>query len=276
MPWVIAIMAALTTIAAAGALALNNLADATEAELSGGVTVQIVDARPAEREQQARAAYGVLSGMNGIVSVERISDAELENLIEPWLGTAGIGQEAVPVPALIDVRLAGEVSPGRLAALRAAIAEVAPAGRVDAQSQWLEPVFAAISSLQWLAMALILLLAATSAAAVWLAARTALGGNRQTIEVVHHLGGTDSQIARIFQRSVTIDAMMSGVAGLAAGLAAIFLLGRQFAALDSGMVASGGFGWNDWLVLAAIPLGGAILAVVTARLTVLAALRRML
>ena len=83
---------------------------------------------------------------------------------------------------------------------------VAPAARVDAQASWLAPVFGAIRSLQLLALALILLLAAATVAAVLLAARTALGANRDTIEIVHLLGGTDSQIARIFQRSIGIDA----------------------------------------------------------------------
>ncbi len=44
----------------------------------------------------------------------------------------------------------------------------------------------------------------------------------------------------------------------------------------SGMIAGGSFGLTDWAVLAALPLLGMVLAMLTARLTVLAALRRML
>ena len=120
------------------------------------------------------------------------------------------------------------------------------------------------------------LLSATSAAAVWLAARSALGANRDTIEVIHHLGGTDGQIAGIFQRSIALDALAGGLAGLLAGLAAILLLGRQFAALGSGLVAGGGLGLLDWALIGLVPLVGVLLAMVTARLTVLRALRTML
>ena len=42
------------------------------------------------------------------------------------------------------------------------------------------------------------------------------------------------------------------------------------------MVAGGGLGPVDWALLAAIPLIGIVLAMLTARITVLAALRRML
>ena len=137
-------------------------------------------------------------------------------------------------------------------------------------------MFSAISSLQWLALGLVVLLAATSAAAVWLASRSALGSNRGTIEIVHLLGGTDGQIAHIFQRSIGFDAVLGGTVGLGFGLAAILLLGRQFAALGSGMVAGGGLGMFDWAAIAAIPIAGVVIAMFTARITVLAALRKML
>ena len=60
MPWVIAIMVALTVIAAAAGLSLRNTANAAAAELSGGITVQIVEPDGAAREQQARAAIAKL------------------------------------------------------------------------------------------------------------------------------------------------------------------------------------------------------------------------
>jgi cell division transport system permease protein len=274
MPWVIAIMVALTVIAGAGGLALSNLANTAKGELSGAVTVQIVEPLAAERDRQTDAAERVLAGLPQVASLRVVPDDELDALLDPWLG--GTGDEAVPVPSLIDVTLRGPANAERLAGLRQALAPVAPAARVDAQSTWLGPVFAAISSLQWLAIALVVLLALTSAAAVWLAARSALGSNRGTIEIVHLLGGSDAQIARIFQRSVGFDAAAGGVAGLALGTAAVVVLGQQFAALGSGMVAGGGLSLSDWLLIAAIPVAGVLIALLTARLTVLSALRRML
>jgi cell division transport system permease protein len=275
MPWVIAIMVALTVVAAAGGLALQNMTEAARAELAGGATVQVVEALPAARERQARAVERALAADPVVASHRRVPESELEALLEPWLGV-GATEATVPIPALIDVRLRGAADGEAIARLQARLAEVAPAARVDAQSSWLQPVFGAIASLQWLAIALVVLLALTSAAAVWLAARSALGGNRDTIEIVHLLGGTDGQIARIFQRSIGYDAVLGGTVGLAIGVVAVTLLGGQFAALGSGMVAGGGLGPTDWFALAAIPLAGVAIAMVTARLTVLAALRRIL
>ena len=64
--------------------------------------------------------------------------------------------------------------------------------------------------------------------------------------------------------------------GLVVGSMAVWLMGAQFAALDSGLVSGGGLETSDWLVLALVPVGAVVLAVYTARLTVLASLRKML
>ncbi|NMW32993.1 cell division protein [Altererythrobacter sp. RZ02] len=276
VPWVIAIMVALTVIAAAGGLAMSNVASNARAELAGGATVQIIEASASERNRQAAIAEQLLAEHPTVASVQRVSDEELNTLLEPWLGVGANNNEAVPVPALIDVRLREDITEGNLNTLRGLLASAAPAARIDAQSSWLGPIFSALSSLQWLAAALVILLGLTSAAAVWLAARTALGTNHDTIEVVHLLGGTDPQIARIFERSVGFDAILGGAVGLALGLVAILVLGGQFEQLGSGMIAGGGLGWVDWLLIALIPLAGVAVAVLTARLTVMGALRRML
>ena len=270
-----AIMVALTVLAAGGALALANIVGGARADLAGSVTVQIVEADDELRNAQAQRAVVVLEGLDGIEDVRRVPDAELSSLVEPWLGSDFDG-EVVPLPALIDVRLSGAATQARVIALEDSLAEAAPAARVDAQSDWLAPVFSTFSSLRWLAVGLIALLAFTGAAAVWLAARNALGTNRSTIEVVHLLGGTDSQIARIFQRSVLVDAALGGLLGFALGGAALVVVGAQFALLDSGLVQAGGLGAVDWLLLALIPLAAVAIALLTARMTVMASLRKML
>lgn len=275
MPWVIAIMVALTVLAAGGGLALANLADRARGELAGSATVQIVEADPELRTAQAEAAAALLVGDPAVAGLAIVPPENVARLLEPWLG-AGNAEDAVPIPALIDLRLREDADEATLARLQTLLADEAPAARIDAQAQWLSPVLSALSALRWMALALIGLLAFTGAAAVWLAARNALGSNRDTIEIVHLLGGNDAQIARIFQRSILADAAIGGALGLVLGLLAVWLLGAQFAALDSGLVAGGGLETGDWLALALVPLGAVALAVLTARFTVLASLRKML
>ena len=283
MPWVIAIMVLLTAIAAAGGLALGNLASQASADLSGGITVQVVNAAPGARARQANDALAVLRETPSVTQVRLVPASEVDALLEPWLGTRvtsddldSAAADALPVPALIDARLIGPADGAALARVRARLAKVAPDARVDGQAGWLAPVFAAIGALRWLAAALIALLALTTIAAVLLAARTALDSHRGTIEIVHMLGGTDAQIARVFQRSIAIDAGAGGALGLALAVVVIVALARRFDALGSGLAGGAGLGWADWLLLALVPLAGVALATVTARAAVLRALRRML
>jgi cell division transport system permease protein len=177
----------------------------------------------------------------------------------------------VPVPALIDVKTHGPADEAQLEKLRKLLGRVAPAARVDAQSHWLSPVFGAIDSLQWLAAAMVGLLGVAMTAAVLLATRSALGQHRETIAIVHMMGGTDSQIARIFQRAIGLDAVAGAALGLAVAVAAVVVLGQRFAGLGAGLIAGGALGWLDWALMVLIPLAAVVLAVVTARVTVLRA-----
>lgn len=279
IPWVIAILIALVVIAAAGGLSLQNLADNARADLSDAVTVQIIEANPETRGSQARAAAEALGASSLVTSVRVVPEQELQELLEPWLGASAASEE-IPIPALIDVELNRRASAQEIAQLQQALDDaLGPMGgsaRVDAQSEWLRPVYDALSALQYLALALIALVGFATAAAVWLAARSAFANHRDTVEIIHLLGGTDAQITRIFQRSVVRDATFGALVGLVLGIAAVWLLGRQFAALDSGMIGGGGLDWQDWLVIAAIPLLGVLLALITGRITIGFALRSML
>lgn len=275
IPWVIAILIALVVITAGGGLALNNLTGNARADLSGALTVQIIEADPQIRAKRAQAAADALAGQPFVTSLRVVPQQELNALLEPWLG-ASAGSDDVPIPALIDVELNTSASESELAQVQAVLDQAVPGARVDAQSAWLRPVYNALAALQWLALVLIGLVAVATAGAVWLSARSAFANHRETVEIIHLLGGTDQQITRVFQRSVMLEATFGAGLGAVLGMATVWLIGRQFAALDSGMVGGATMGLNDWLVIAAIPLAGVLLAMLTARITISLALRAML
>ncbi|MCZ8134980.1 MAG: cell division protein [Porphyrobacter sp.] len=275
VPWVIAILIALVVVAAAGGLALRNLADNARADLAAAVTVQVIEPNPDLRSQRGAATVKVLQGLDLVRAVRLVPEGELAALLEPWLG-AGATSGDVPIPVLVDVELTRNASPAEIAAIETALAARIPGARVDAQSDWLKPVYRALSALQWLALGLIALVALATAAAVWLASRNALAQHRETVEIIHLLGGTDSQITRIFLATVLREAAFGAVVGTALGLGAVWVLGQQFAALDSGMAGGGALMTADWVAIAAVPLAGVLLALATARMTIALALRDML
>ncbi len=274
IPWVIAILIALVVIAAAGGLGLRNLATSANAGLSRAVSVQIVEPNPDLRAARGAAAVRVLTGIAGVQAVRLVPEAELNAMLEPWLGE-GVASGDVPIPALIDVELTAAASAAEVARIESALSAEVPGARVDAQGTWLRPVQNALTALQYLAFGLIALVALATAAAVWLSARNAFAAARETVEIMHLLGASQRQIAAVFLRDVVREASFGAVIGGLAGAGAVWLLGQQFAALDSGMVSGGGLMLADWLVIAAIPVAGVLVALATARITIALALRDM-
>ena len=78
---------------------------------------------------------------------------------------------------------------------------------------WLSPVRSFMSTLTWLAGGPRAADGGATAAVVLLAARAGLDTHRDTIEVLHMLGSTDLQVARLFQRRIAFDAGIGGVGG---------------------------------------------------------------
>lgn len=272
MPWVIAIMMFLMVLAAASGLALAQAARAMGGDLAHRATIQVVEANADIREAQARAALAMLARHPAVADAKRVTDAEIAALLEPWLGGEAMGGD-LPVPALIDVTLRPGNDADRLAP---ALAKAAPAARIDDHAQALAPLTGLLAALKWLAAALVVLMAAATTAVVVLTARGALTSHRATIDVMHLLGATDLQIARLFQRRIAIDAFAGGLLGLAGAIAVVVLLGVRLAALGSELVGSLALAWWGWALLAALPVAGMLLAMFAARWTVIAALRRIL
>jgi cell division transport system permease protein len=274
MPWVIAIMMFLTVLAAAAGLGLGNAAKSLDADIGNRITVQIVEANPDFREAQARITMSELQKLAGVKAVKRVGEEEMERLLEPWLGEGGLETD-LPVPVMIDADLTPEAYQN-LDVIRGAIAEVAPSARVDDNAQWLAPLAKLIAALKWLAGGLVLLMVGATAATVVLAARASLDTHRGTIEVLHLMGATDVQVARLFQRRIALDAMFGGAVGLAAASLVLLIIGNRVGALGSELLGSAGLPLTNWVLLIALPFAGVFLAMLVARMTILRALGRLL
>ena len=274
MTWVMAIMLFLTVLAAALGIATRSATRSLASELAGRLTLQVVEGDPASRAAQATRALAALRQMPVVTRVTPVDRADLARLLRPWLG-ADASDPELPVPAMIDVDLR-TADAAMIAAVRARVAAVAPAARVDAHEAWMSPVSSFMALLTWLALALVLLMAGATAAVVVLAARAGLEAHRPTIEVMHMLGSTDVQVARLFQRRLARDATIGGLAGGVLALGVVAFLGTRLASLGSDLLGGLALGAGGWIALALLPLGFILLAAIAARLAVTRALSRIL
>lgn len=275
MSWVMAIMLFLTLLAAATAIALGNAASQGSASLASEATVQIIDPDPGVRTAQQKSVTAMLKQVRGVETVIAVPEAEARALLEPWLGEAAADAD-IPVPALIDVSFIRAPGEAELRQLRQSLARVSPGARIDTHASWMAPFVELLNSIFYLALAVLLLLLLATAATVVLSVRGALNTHRTTIEIMHMMGSTDVQAARLFQRRVGLDALFGGLVGLIAAVLVLWLLGSRFSALEPGLLADAGMPIYGWMLMVLIPVGVAGLAMLTARWTVLSALKKIL
>ena len=275
MSWVMAIMLFLTLLAAAAAISLGNAASQGTDTLGSEATVQLLDPDPAQRAAQQKSVAQILRGMPGVAEVKAVPEAESRKLIEPWLGDAANDAD-IPVPALIDVRFDNPPSAAALKQVQQSLRGVSQTARIDSHASWMAPFVALMQTLFLLALSVMLLLLLATAATVVLSVRGALNTHRTTIEIMHMMGSTDIQAARLFQRRVALDALFGGMVGLLAAVLVLWLLGSRFSALEPGLLADAGMPLYGWLLLVIIPVGVAALAMLTARWTVLSALKKII
>ena len=272
MTWVMGIMLFLTVLAAALGLATRTAERSLGRQLAGRMTVQVIEADPATRDALAARVLAALRATPMVRRAASVDRAELARLLRPWLGADG-ADPALPVPAMVDVDLA---DPAAAPAIAASLHRLGPNLRIDRHERWMSPVGDVMMTLVWLALALVAMMVAASGAVVMLAARAGLAEHRATIEVMHMLGSTDVQVARLFQRRIAIDAAVGGFAGALLAIAAIAAIGARIAALDSELLGRAVLGPSDWALLAALPFAFVALAILAARRTVIRALRRSL
>ncbi len=275
MSWVMAIMLFLTLLAAAAAISLGNAASQGSDTLGSEATVQLLDPDPAQRAAQQKSVAQILRGMPGVAEVKAVPEVESRKLIEPWLGDAANDAD-IPVPALIDVRFDNPPSAATLKQVQQSLRRVSQSARIDSHASWMAPFVALMQTLFLLALSVMLLLLLATAATVVLSVRGALNTHRTTIEIMHMMGSTDIQAARLFQRRVALDALFGGMVGLLAAVLVLWLLGSRFSALEPGLLADAGMPLYGWLLLVLIPVGVAALAMLTARWTVLSALKKII
>ncbi len=275
MPWVIAIMLFLTLLIAAMGLSLAYAIRNGGDDLALQATVQIIEPDPIERATQKVAVSRILRELPEIAATNSVPDVEVRNLLKPWLGNDVIDAD-IPVPALIDIRFKSVPDGAAVRALKRRLETIAPKIRIDSHSSWMAPFFDLMSSLILLTLAIFLLLLIATSAVVILAVRSTLNTHRGTIEIMHMMGGTDLQAARLFQRRVALDALLGGVVGFGAAATVILTLGGRIAAVEPALLAEASLPWYGWLILAIIPLAVMGLAMLMARWTVVSALKKML
>jgi cell division transport system permease protein len=276
LPWIIGVMVYLAVLIFAGALVLASIAANWNREMTSGFTVQVPPVEgdaPEAMEARVAAAKKALEDTAGVAGVVVVSPETTALSLEPWLGP-NIEAHDLPLPRVIEVRFAEQASVD-MAALADRLEQAAPGSVVDSHEFWRNQIVSLVGGLEMLALVAIALIGFTAMAAVVFTTRSSVSIQRDVIEVLHLIGATDDYVAHEFQRQAFWISLSGSACGTVLAVGTLYLLGEIAGNLDTALMPNLTLGGWQSAVLWAVPVVACLIATMTARRTVLAALRRM-
>jgi cell division transport system permease protein len=274
---VIAVMAFLAALALGASLVAERAASGWRAGFSDRLTVQVMPP-PHSGAQKAldaetAAALSVLRSTSGIAHASALSESDTTTLVAPWLGKDAIIAE-LPLPRLIDATIV----PGTevdISALSRALKQAAPDAVLDDHRRWLKRLSGLADTVIWSAVGILALIAVATASTVAFATRAGLEAHHEMVALLHQMGAHAGFIARAFERHYFVSALLAAAAGAVAA-AALFVAagGLELAGVEAvPFLPPIGLKLTELPWLLAVPIASAVIAFVTARISVLAALR---
>lgn len=277
LPWIVAVMVYLAALALAAALLIHQVTADWQKDLAGGLTVQVPPLGPEERPEAHAAQLDrlleLLNEEDGVETAKLLDRAEISALLEPWLGDIA-AEHDLPVPNLVAVELKPGASPD-LKDLQARLEAVSPGALIDDHQRWVGDLLALGRSVKLGAVVVLLLIILCAVVAVVFLTRTGLAIHGQVIGLLHLIGAQDSYVAKQFQLHALRLGLRGGLVGLALAAATILAAGAWLRATQNEVLPDIALSLGGWAALLLLPAVTALVAMITARITVLRSLARM-
>ena len=278
LPWIIAFMVYLAILALTAMMAVSAMLAQWDRSVSGTLTVQILPTaetpQPALSSREVEIALQVLRAEPGVIVAEPLHLDEINGLLQPWLGAAALGGD-LPIPALIDVTVDPSVKLD-LDGMRRRLSGAVPTAVLDDHKVWLSDLVSFARGIEIVSLVVVALVATAGVFIVVFATRSGVAIHQHVIEVLHHIGAHDAYIARQFQSHALGIGLKGGLIGLL--LAGVTLLGLILLADEINSPLMPRLEFSPWQVAALliVPVVAAGITMVTARITVMRNLLRML
>jgi cell division transport system permease protein len=275
---VIAVMAFLAALAVAAALIAERTAQGWREGLSAGITVQILPpadgaAEPSLRKESADV-LALLHATNGIAHVQAVREQDARELVAPWLGSGATAGD-LPLPRLVDAT----ITPGAaidLSLLARRLKSAAPDSILDDHTHWLGRLKQLASGVIWSAYGVLALIGLATAAAVTFATRAGLAAHHDIVSLLHQMGARSGFIAAAFEWHYFLSAVIASAIGTAAALVLFAVLGtvESVGMEPVPFLPPLSLGPLELVWLLAVPVAAGLIAVLTARISVLAVVVR--
>lgn len=280
MTMVIALMVFLGFLCAALSLTLHALGTRWTTGLEGKMTVEIpaqgLDQSIRDRDELGAIAdemVAFLKQQPAVTAADVVSEEDIAAMIAPWLGdfnsTAGL-----PLPVLISVE-AAEMDEAATLKIQNGIISIDPGSRLDTHEDWLGELLRFTGAMNLAAAVMALVITLTTLLVTAGVVRARLAAHVADVELLHLMGATNSYIARQFQGHILTLSVIGGALGCGLGIAMIKSIGWIAGRLGLMVMPDFAFAGTDWVMLCLVPVVIICLCFVTARATILGALKLM-
>lgn len=261
-------------------MAINTMVNRWEKDILGAITIQISPIEDenkkidtAKTEEQLNKVLQYVENTDGVKSVHVLDNKTVEKLMTPWLGNK-VDITSLPIPQLLDVQLEDneEINYDEMTQ---GLHKVTPNAAIDNHRLWLNRLLKFADSLKSLALCVLLMVTGICAFSVYYSARTSLGINANSIEILHIIGAKDEYIAKQYAKSYAKIGFFSGVIGLLFAVPSIILVSKYGLSTGSGLLNSAGLSVIHWLIIMITPLFSLLYAMATAYYTVNKSLEKM-
>lgn len=272
LPWIIALMVYLAALTLAGSFTLHRTVMASHNAQVDSFSVHLPHTGEAGSDTGEKVLT-LVKNTPGVAEAAITSTSHIKEMVEPWLGKSD-ALNSLPLPLIIEAKITPGSAPN-LSDLKSRITAIAPGADIDNHKQWMAQFSGLIHLVQWVLLAIALFIISATAAVVIFACKTSLRIHRSTVNLLHRLGAIDGYIAGQFQHYAGLLALKGAFigSGLAAGtLLILHLMARH---IDSPLFPSFALTFAHWGILLSLPLFMSLLALGSARFSVLATLRKM-
>ena len=254
LPWIIAVMTALTGFLLAIGIMLGGLVQDNQKDLAYRVQIQL----PYNQGREVDAAEKLttrLKTFSGIASAEIVNEKEAQKLLEPWLGNSE-GIAMLPMPAIIEVKMqADAVDKGQISAtsLREMLGDAWPGMVVDGYEQWISDFNRLTKSIQLGLYGIAILVLCSAIVVILLITRASVQLHFPIVRLLHRIGAKDDYISKQFQMNATTLTLKGTIPGIIIAACLYGFSGHFASQIPVITMPESHFSWPLVVILLAIP-----------------------
>lgn len=277
LAWIAMLMTFVAALTLFASMSLSNIISHWNGVVSGSLTIQqpTYDLEGLNREEEAlkelQSISELLEQQSFVDSFHILDDAEMEELMSPWLGDLSQMNE-LPIPKLIDVRLKKDV-PFSLEMFKNEINVLAPYAKVDSHRIWLSHLVDIAGGIQKTIFVIITLLILTTAFTVVYTTRSTLLVQENTLELLQLMGAKDSSISFGVASNSFTKGFWGALMGMLFALPIVGIVVTLVGSQPDSLFHQGALTHLQWGIVLSLPFIVALLSFLTAISTAFRKLR---